>query len=142
MACNHSPFQHSKSLDNTSFTLLDLKKRQETMQLYEWEDNSMFFYWNIANFKIPQDTTLRKQYLFDRCLIIEEETFLMNIYQRWFEVVHREIPIFRKMAMIHQASVENKIGNILFSLFFDQPEALQLLTQWDQKHPHIFLSQH
>jgi hypothetical protein len=101
----------------------------------------MFFYWNIANFKIPEDPTLRKQYLFDRCLIIEEETFLMNIYQRWFEVVHREIPIFRKMAMIHKASVENKIGNILFSLFFDQPEALQQLTKWDQRHPHIFLSQ-
>jgi hypothetical protein len=130
------------SKDSKPFTLHELRQRRETYTLCEWDDNSLDLYWNVANFKIPEDPVLRKQYLFDRCHTYQEETFLMNIYERWFEGVHREILIFRKMAMIHEASVQNRLGKVIFSLFHDYPEALQQLTEWEEQHPHIFLYSH
>ena len=126
---------------NKPLTILEIRQRKERFQLYKWEDNSFYLYWKVVNDQIPEDPILRKQYLFDRCQNICEETFLMNIYQRWFEYIHREIPIFRKMAIIHEASCKDQLGPVLSGLFYDHPEALQNIKDWNEQHPHIFLSQ-
>lgn len=142
MSCNHLPFSRIKSFpENMSFTLLDLKKRQETFDLYEWEDNSFYLYWKVVHFNIPDHSLIRSKYLFDRCQDFEEEQFLVNIYANWFEKTHREIPIFRKLAMIHDASIQNRIGQVLFSLFDENPLHSQKFKEWNLEHPHIFQSQ-
>jgi hypothetical protein len=127
--------------DHKQLTFYELKQRRETSNLYEWDDNSFYLYWKVVNDTIPDDPILRKQYLFDRCQNLSEETFLMNIYQRWFEYVHREIPIFRKLAVIHEAFCKDQLVIVLIMLFQDHPEYLESIRDWNDQHPHIFLSQ-
>ena len=127
--------------DIKPFTLYELKQRKETFHLNEWEDNSFYLYWKVVNDHIPDHPVLRKQYLFDRCQNFYEETYLMNMYARWLEHVHREIPIFRKLAVLHEASCKEEIGITLISLFYHHPEALQNIREWNNEHPHIFQSQ-
>lgn len=127
--------------DEKPLTILELRQRKETFRLNEWDDNSFYLYWKVVNDRIPDHPVLRKQYLFDRCKDLCEETYLMTIYARWLEHIHREISIYRKLAVLHEASCKGEIGIVLISLFYDQPEALQNIREWNQQHPHIFQSQ-